>query len=58
MRTLVILHIVVKDTAQQTQTVPAATEEQSAPMEEISHASQLLTDMAEKLQKAVHKFKM
>jgi methyl-accepting chemotaxis protein len=47
-----------KDTALQTQTVSAATEEQSASMGEISHASQLLANMAEELQKAVHKFKM
>ena len=47
-----------KDTALQTQTVSAATEEQSATMEEISHSSQELAKMAEKLQDAVHIFKM
>lgn len=47
-----------KDTALQTQTVSAATEEQSASMAEISHSSQLLATMAEKLQKAIQKFKM
>jgi len=47
-----------KDTALQTQTVSSTTEEQSATMEEIAHSSQELAKMAEKLQNAVHTFKM
>ncbi len=56
--TMNTIDTISKDTALQTETVSAATEEQSASMEEISHASQSLATMAEKLQKAVHKFKM
>ena len=47
-----------KDTALQAQTVSAATEEQSASMEEICHSSQMLANMAAELQSAIHKFKM
>ena len=44
--------------AGQPQTVSAATEEQSASMEEIASASHYLTEMAEKLQTIVLKFKV
>lgn len=46
------------DTASQTQTVSAATEEQSATMEEIAASSQTLASMAVDLQNAVRKFKV
>jgi methyl-accepting chemotaxis protein len=49
---------VTQDTAAQTQTVSAATEEQTASMEEIAATSRSLTNMAEELQQAVHKFKV
>lgn len=42
----------------QTQTVSAATEEQSASMEEIASSSYSLTEMAEKLQRIVTTFKI
>jgi len=44
--------------AEQTQTISAATEEQSASMEEIASASTHLSKMAEALQEAVRKFKV
>jgi len=44
--------------AEQTQTISAATEEQSASMEEIASASTHLSKMAEDLQDAVRKFKV
>ncbi len=47
-----------KGTADHSQTVSAATEEQSASMEEIAAASQALTKMADELQTAVRAFKL
>lgn len=47
-----------KDTAGQTQTVSAATEEQSASMEEIASSSKTLAILAEELQTIVHQFKV
>ncbi|MDF2557539.1 MAG: mcpA 1 [Bacillales bacterium] len=47
-----------KDTATLTLTVTAATEEQSATMEEVAASSLALARMAEDLQKAVSKFKI
>jgi methyl-accepting chemotaxis protein len=47
-----------KDTAGQTQTVSAATEEQAASMEQIAASSRALAKMAEELQDAIRKFKV
>lgn len=47
-----------KKSASRTQTVSSAIEEHSASIEEISSSSQELSIMAEKLQGAVHKFKV
>ncbi|SEP44371.1 methyl-accepting chemotaxis protein [Propionispora vibrioides] len=47
-----------KKSANRTQTVSSAIEEHSASIEEISSSSQELSIMAEKLQGAVHKFKV
>lgn len=49
---------ITKGTAEHSQTVSAATEEQSASMEEIAAASQALTKMADELQTAVRAFKL
>ena len=46
------------DTAEQTQTVAAATEEQAASMEEIASSSRSLAHLAEELQVAVSRFKV
>lgn len=45
-----------KNTAEQTQTISAATEQQSASAEEMASASRQLSDMAEKLKAEVGKF--
>jgi len=47
-----------RETVTETQTVSAATEEQSASMDEIATASQALLRMAEELQSAVSKFRL
>lgn len=47
-----------KNAVGHTQTVSAATEEQSASMEEIAASSQGLNKMAEELQLSIHKFKV
>ena len=47
-----------KITAGNTQTVSAATEEQSASMEEVASSSQALAHLAMDLQEAISKFKM
>ncbi|MBP2651932.1 MAG: mcpB 2 [Firmicutes bacterium] len=47
-----------KDIAGQSQSISAATEEQSASMQEIAASSQHLSNLAEKLQEAVAKFKL
>ena len=47
-----------KNTAEQTQTVSAATEEQSASMEEIASSSHALAKMAGEIQSAISKFKL
>lgn len=52
------IEIISKGTADQSQTVSAATEEQSATMEEIAASSQALAKMAAELTGAVSKFKM
>jgi methyl-accepting chemotaxis protein len=52
------IHEVTQDTGDQTQTVSAATEEQTASMEEIAATSRSLTTMAEELQEAAYKFKI
>ena len=45
-------------TTEGTKTISAATEEQSASMEEIASASTHLSNMAEDLQAAIQKFKV
>lgn len=52
------IETVSKETASQAQSVSAATEEQSASMEEIAAASQALSDMAQKLQTSVSRFRV
>ena len=47
-----------KNALDHTQTVSAATEEQSASMKEIGANSQSLAKMAEELQQAIQKFKI
>jgi methyl-accepting chemotaxis protein len=47
-----------RDTAGQTQNISAATEEQSASMEEIASSSRALAKLAENLQCAVNTFKV
>jgi methyl-accepting chemotaxis protein len=47
-----------RDTAGQTQNISAATQEQSASMEEIASSSRALAKLAEKLQCAVNTFKV
>ena len=49
---------VSKDTADQTQIVSAANEEQSASMAEIASSSQTLAKMAEELRAVVGRFKV
>ena len=49
---------ITKDTAIQTESVSAATEEQSATMGEIANSSRELAKMAEHLQAAIHQFKV
>ena len=49
--------IISKATASEAQTVSAATEEQSATMEEIAASSQVLAKIADELNQAVRKFK-
>ncbi|MBP2636416.1 MAG: hypothetical protein H6Q72_2323 [Firmicutes bacterium] len=52
------INVISKEAAGQTQTVSAASEEQSATMEEIASSSQALAKMAEELTIAVSKFKI
>lgn len=47
---------VSKDTAGETETISAATEQQAASMQEMSSASQALAKMAQQLQNAVNRF--
>jgi methyl-accepting chemotaxis protein len=47
-----------RETAGHTQTVSAATEEQSASMEEIATSSQALAKMAEEMQQTVGRFRL
>lgn len=51
-------NLVTQEVAEQTQIVSAATEEQTASMEEIAATSRALTYMAEELQDALCKFKV
>ena len=53
-----ILAMIIKDTVEQSETVSAATEEQSAELEEIASASQSLAQVAENLQQAISKFRL
>ena len=49
---------IAREAAGQTQTVSAASEEQSASMEEIAASSQALAKLAEQLQNDVRKFRV
>lgn len=53
-----VINKVSKDIVGQAQTVSAATEEQSASMEQIASSSQSLAKLAEELQVAIQKFKV
>lgn len=52
------IDLVSKKTAEETETVSAATEEQAASMEEIASASQVLARLAEELQVRIGRFKI
>ena len=53
-----VIHKISKETAGQTNTVAASTEEQSASVEEIGTASRSLATMAQDLQNAIQRFKV
>lgn len=53
-----VIHKISKETAGQTHTVAASTEEQSASVEEIGTASRSLAIMAQDLQSAIQRFKI
>lgn len=52
------INVISSHAASESQTVSAATEEQSASMEEVASASQGLSKMAEKLRDNIAKFKI
>ncbi|MBB5335467.1 methyl-accepting chemotaxis protein [Pectinatus brassicae] len=58
LRSVLSIDELSRDTAEETHTVSAATEEQSAIMEEIATASQTLAELATELQNGIHKFKL
>ncbi|SFL85022.1 methyl-accepting chemotaxis protein [Pelosinus propionicus] len=51
-----VIHTVTKTTSGETQSISAATQEQSASMQEIASSSHALSNLAEELQRTIHKF--